>query len=82
MRVHHLSSTEIVVMVIVIVVSLAAMEAVIFIFGARSYKSHEADGKPGEAPGGTHAADHDCASPQRIERLPQGSYSGKQNGRH
>lgn len=59
---HHLSGTEIAVMVLCIVASLAAMEAVIFVFGARSYKGHGAGRKPGEAQGGTHARDHDSAS--------------------
>ncbi len=62
---RHLSDTEIAVMVLCIVASLAAMEAVIFLFGARSYKGHGAGRKPGEAQGGTHARDHDSASPPR-----------------
>jgi hypothetical protein len=63
MRVHQLSTVEMVVMVLAIVVSLAAMEVVVFLFGARSNSRHEADRKDGEAQDVTQAGDRQNTPP-------------------
>jgi hypothetical protein len=81
MRVHQLSTVEMVVMVLAIVVSLAAMEAVIFVFGARSYKRHKADRKDGEAQDVTQAGARQNTPPGQDPATSARDYASQYHDR-
>lgn len=81
MRVHQLSTVEMIVMILGIVASLVAMELVIFVFGVRSYARHEPDGKQCEAQDVTRSEDLQGTQPGQDPAASARDYVSQHHGR-